>query len=141
MFIATFSLALNYWFARTRLLNGEIVHSTGDGLRGNSMLHRDFLGKSRPFSQSFGFLAQDTGAACLPVFVRSDEFGAITCEICPPVEAGTPVAPSPARIAGMIDAYVHKLEQRWITDFGNVPAHALHLYDHGFRRGPQAEDS
>lgn len=120
---------------RTRLLAGEIVHSTGDGMNGNATAEYRFLGKSRPFTMSFGHLALSTGAACLPVFVRSDEFGAVRLEICPPLDLGAKNTPTPDRIAKMIDHYVDLLEQHWLADFGNVPTHSLGLFDRDYTRG------
>lgn len=117
---------------RARLLEGRIVHGTGDGMRGNAFVARPFLGKPRRFPQSFGFLSLSTGAPCLPVFVRSDEFGAIRLEICPALKAGDPSSPAETRISGMIDGYSAELEKRWLTDYGNVPPHSLQLYQRGF---------
>jgi len=93
---------------------------------------RPFLGRPRRFPQSFGFLSLSTGATCLPVFVRSDEFGAIRLEICPALQTGDPSLPAEDRIAGMIDGYSSELEKRWLSDYGNVPPHSLQLYQRGF---------
>jgi lauroyl/myristoyl acyltransferase len=121
---------------RDRLLKGGIVHSTGDGMRGTSVSIHDFLRKSRPFAQSFAFLSLNTGAASLPVFIRSDENGRLTLEICAPLDHGDDASAQGARIEHMIGHYVQLLEHRWLTDFGNVPPHVLQLYQKNYKRFP-----
>lgn len=122
------------------LRSGGVVHTTGDGLRGSRQEAYPFLDGQRPFAASFAHLALGAGAACHPVFVRADADGRIVMTIEPALTVAEGEGASPERIDAMVTAYARLLEERWRTDFGNVPAHSLRLYADGWVRNGPIED-
>lgn len=114
--------------AREALRAGGIVHSTGDGYAAVSARKRRFLGRYRPFAEGAGYLCQATGAQCLPVFARSDEFGRLRIEFLEPLDAGSREGDTADFAGRLADAYIPLLEQRWLSDFGNVSPHAIRQF-------------
>ncbi|WP_298017482.1 hypothetical protein [uncultured Parasphingopyxis sp.] len=126
--------------ARQALQAGGIVTTTGDGLRGRGKDVYPFLESERPFTDSFAFLSIASGARCLPVFMHCEEDGAIAMDICPAIETGDPAAPVRERIEAMTRDYIDILEQRWLSDFTNLPARSVAMYNREFR-GRRKQDS
>ncbi|MCA1749199.1 MAG: hypothetical protein ABR601_10620 [Parasphingopyxis sp.] len=113
---------------REALRAGGIVHSTGDGYATHSTVKRRFLDRYRPFADGAGYLCHQTGAHCLPTFVRSDEFGKLRIEFGEPLSAAAPDASLEQTIDQLTGRYIALLEQRWLTDFGNVSPHAIRRF-------------
>jgi hypothetical protein len=111
--------------AQDALAKGGVVHSTGDGYAGGAARHFRFLGRYRPFAQGAEYLCRKTNAQCLPVFVRSDEYGSLRLEFCEalPQEPDRDAQAQPSD--RFTRRYIELLEARWLGDFGNVGPHAL----------------
>ena len=116
---------------------GRSLHSTGDGLRGGKKNLYRFLDEERPFTGSFPVLAIHAGVPCMPVFLRTDEHGRLQLQICGPLDGGNEDRPVGERVDGMLRQYIAILEDKWRSDFGNVPARSLGLHARGWQKERQ----
>jgi lauroyl/myristoyl acyltransferase len=108
------------YLAHSALQRGSLVHLMGDVRRGGRTLPLPFLGRLRPFATAFAELAIMTGAAVVPVFATLDRRGRTRVELLDALHGGTAEAPHRERVVSLVGQYVRLLEQRWISQPGEL---------------------
>lgn len=105
---------------RQALLEGRVVHTTGDGYQGESGEVLPFLGRQRRFPAGFAMLAVRCEAVVVPVFAPVDDRGRVRIQLQEPLSIGDPSLSPALRSAELIQQYIRMLEERWTRDPGNV---------------------